>query len=201
MISKHRPIKVTLKDGRTILARVTKQDGDKINWISKDNTWKGKCLFSSVVQATPEEVLAFVNAQKAKLAPIHPLMANWTLGTTKRGPKMMEGYYYEVPIFYKNRCVGSLVDEGNGGCVDVRINDRACANQLSEDSKNWVEACGAKDSRESESSFWTWWEEARPHGKDSVTFFKESEAEIAQWLKDVKPVTNSRWFADEVNKG
>jgi hypothetical protein len=182
MIAKNSPIKVTLKNGSTILANVTKVDGNAVSWIAKDKTWKGKMNLTSVVPATPLECAEWAKAQAAKEAPIDPIMAKWTLGTIKRGPKMMEGYYFSIGVYRDGKKCGEMIDEGNGGCVITRFKDHSVGLAFEKDCDNWALANGA-DGRTNSGieHFWGWYDEARPKGIDAKKFFENERMEMLKW--------------------
>jgi hypothetical protein len=116
-------------------------------------------------------------------------MAKWTLGKTKRGPCMDEGYYYEANILLHGKKVGLIVDEGNGGCTITRFIDHRITINFHNDCMEWAKAnCADMDHIEAESDFWQWWDEARPIGKDAFIFFKEKNEEMASWSSNAKPI-------------
>jgi hypothetical protein len=102
---------------------------------------------------------------------------------------MMEGYYFSADILFDGKKIGMIVDEGNGGCITTRFNDRAMSIAFEKDCKEWCRVHGAHmEHTEYESEFWTWWDEARPKNKDAATYFKDQKEEMKQWLGSVKPV-------------
>lgn len=199
---KNNPIKITLKNGEMILAKITRfnESTGKVSWVDKNGNWKGSLHCSKVVNATPDEVLAFHKATEATLAPVHPIMAKWSLGKMKQGPLMREGHYYSAYVMLNGTKCGEVIDDGSGGCVITRFNAQGLALAFSTDCIEWCKVNGANtDHLEAESEFWGWWEEGRTKGKDAVTFFKEKEEEMATWSASIKPITNSDEFAKAVN--
>lgn len=201
--SKNNPIKVTLKSGEVVLARITRYNEatGMLNWIDKNEKWQGKSHVGNVVKATPEEILVWAKAQEAKFAPISSIMAKWVLGSTKRGPKMMEGYYYSIAVYRDGKKVGNIVDEGNGGCTDTRFKDHTVERAFQADCKAWAVANGASGTYlEAESEFWGWYEDERVKGITAEAYFKAQNDRFAELTKGQKPVTNSDAFVAAVNK-
>ena len=116
------------------------------------------------------------------MAPVHPIMAKWSLGKTKRGPEMREGHYYEVPVLLNGKKVGLIVDEGNGGMIITRFKDHNLSINFDNDCREWAKANGDTSDSEHATEFWSWWDDARPKGKDAATYFKEKEAQLAMWM-------------------
>jgi len=200
--SKHNPIKVTLKSGEVVLARITRYNEATgiLNWIDKNEKWQGKSLVGNVVKATPEEIFAWSKAKEANMAPISPIMAKWSLGKTKRGPQMMEGYYYSAPILLNGKRVGEIIDEGNGGSVMTRCKDHTIDRAFQSDCKAWALANGASGSYlEADSEFWGWYEDERVKGITAEAYFKAQNDRFAELTKGQTPVTNSNAFASAVN--
>ena len=117
-----------------------------------------------------------------KEAETHPIMAKWSLGKTKRGPEMMEGHYYSVPVLLNGKKVGEIVDEGNGGMNITRFKDHRLAINFDNDCREWAKANGDTSESEHATEFWSWWDECKPKGKDAATYFKEKEAQFAKWM-------------------
>jgi hypothetical protein len=189
--SKNNPIKITLKDGSTILARITRfnPDNGKVNWIDLDEKWKGFLHVSKVVKADPKEIATLAAAKAAKVAPVDPIMSSWTIGPMKRGPMMMEGYYYSSTIIFANKRVGKIVDRGDGGMTDLEFSDYALQRQFVECTKRWAIDNGAEDSPYASfiDDYWTWYLEDRVNGKDAKTYFAEKKAEMEKWRANTKP--------------
>lgn len=116
------------------------------------------------------------------MAKTHPIMAKWSLGKTKRGPMMMEGYYFSVPILLNGKKVGEIIDEGNGGMNFTRFKDHNLSINFDNDCREWCKANGDTSEHEHASEFWGWWDEARPLGKDAVTYFKEKNERFMKWM-------------------
>jgi hypothetical protein len=188
---KHNPIKVTLKNGEVILARITRfnEATGKVCWIDKGEKWKGSTHCSRIVKATPEEVLAWSKAHEVAMAPVDPILAGYELGKTKRGPMMMEGYYFAVPVYHNGKKIGEIVDEGQGG--DVIFNAKyqwGTELPFREVVRKWAMTNGASGTYLEElSELWAWWDEARPKGKDAKTFFKEQNEEMAKLFPGPRP--------------
>ena len=206
---KNNSIKVTCKDGSITLARVVSvkentinADASLVSWKSLDGEWKGKAYLKNCVKMTPLECAEAAKEREAKFAPIHPIMQKWTLGTTKRGPQMMEGYYFSIAVYLGAKLVGKIVDEGNGGPTDVQFKDHSVGVAFEKDCMEWCKVNGASLTHiEAAAEYWGWYDDARPHGIDAVAFFKTQADEHAKWLASVKPITNSDAFAAAVNGG
>jgi hypothetical protein len=178
---KHNPIKVTLKNGEVILARITRFNAEtgKVNWIDKGEKWKGTTHCTRVIKATPEEVLAWSKAHEVVAAPLDPCMAGWTLGKTKRGPQMMEGYYFAIGVYKDSKKVGELVDEGYGGPVVTRFKNHADETLFREACRKWCQNCAADGRYADECElFWGWWDEGRTKGIDAKTFNKNEKEQM-----------------------
>lgn len=189
---KHNPIKITLKNGEVILAKITRFNDEtgKVNWKDKADPpmWSGTTHCTRVIKATPEEVLVWAKAHAVTLAPTDPCMARWSLGKTKRGPMMMEGYYFAVPVLLNGKKVGEIIDEGNGGSVMTRFKDHLLATAFEKDCTEWCRKNGASmDYLEAESEFWAWWDEGRAKGKDAATFIKEQREETEKMFPGPRP--------------
>lgn len=195
-IVKNNSIKVSCKDGSVVLARVVSvkentinADASLVSWKSLDGEWKGKAYLKHCVKMTPLECAEAAKAHEAKFAPVHPIMEKWMLGTTKRGPQMMEGYYFAIGVYRNNKKVGEVIEEGNGGPVITRFNDPSLAHAFAKDCTEWCRVNGASMAYlEAEAEYWNWYDNARPKSKDAVTFFKEKNEERATWAASVKPI-------------
>ena len=179
--SKHNPIKITLKNGETILAKITRFDPEtgKVCWKDKAEKWKGSTHCTRVVKATPEEVLAWSKAHEVAVAPLDPCMAGWELGKTKRGPMMMEGYYFAIAVYKDHKKVGELVDEGCGGPVMTRFKNHADEILFMEACRNWCQN-NLADGRYADECelFWAWWDEGRPKGISAIDFNKSEREQM-----------------------
>jgi len=205
-IKKNDPILVTRQDGSIVAAKATKVS----LWVKNTNITLINYIFTD-----PKDGLVYTSRADARkcsmgtpamlpkepeAAPVHPTMAKWTLGKTKRGPQMMEGYYFAIPVLLHGKKVGEIIDEGNGGSVMTRFASHEVGRLFSKDCIEWAKANGASMSYlEAESEFWAWWDEFRPNGKDAATYFKEEAEKTAGWLASVKPITNSDAFVKSVN--
>lgn len=189
---KHNPIKITLKNGETILAKITRFDPEtgKVCWKDKAEKWKGSTHCTRVIKATPEEVLAWSKAHEVAVAPLDPCMAGWELGKTQRGPMMMEGYYYHVMVLFNGKRVGKIVDEGNGGpTMTEHFKDHTLEKVFNDNCTTWARNNGADmQYLEAASEFWAWWDEGRTKGLDAKSFFKEKNEEMAKWLGKQTPI-------------
>lgn len=189
--TKNNTIKITLKDNSTIFARVTRYNEltGKVCWIDRDGKWKGSTHVRNVVVATPAEMATWASAKAAKVAPLDPCMVGWELGKTKRGPMMMEGYYYSISVYKNSIKVGNIVDMGDGGMIHTQFKDHNIDKLFNEACETWAKSNGA-DSKylEAASEFWAWWDEARPNGISAKDFFKKKSDEMKEWLASVKPV-------------
>lgn len=189
--SKHNTIKITLDDGSTILARITRynEQTGKVCWIDRDEKWKGSMHASKVVVASPKEVAEWSANKASKVAPLDPCMAGYELGKTKKGPMMMEGYYFSVAVYKDHKKIGEIVDEGNGGTVDTRnFKNPADERLFNEACRKWCENNGADlQYVEEASEFWTWWDTARLNGTDAKTYFKEKNETFAKMFGEQKP--------------
>jgi hypothetical protein len=192
-IKKNDMILVTRANGKEYLGKATKvgpwsknpkitivnyhfADEAGVMWSAKADAVKCKIAPASMLPKEPEP------------AAIHPIMARWSLGKTKRGPQMMEGYYFAAPVLLNGKKVGEVIDEGNGGSVMTRFKDHLLATAFEKDCTEWCKVNGADMSYlEAESEFWAWWDEARPKGKDAATFFKEQNEETAKMFPGLRP--------------
>jgi hypothetical protein len=183
-IKKNDHILVTRDNGKEYLGTATKvapwSKNPKItvvNYHFKDEmgiAWNAKADARKCRMA-PSDMLP-------KVAETHPIMAKWSLGKTKRGPMMMEGYYFSVPVLLNGKRVGEIIDEGNGGSNFTRFKEHHFAINFDNDCREWCKANGDNSEYEHASEFWGWWDEARPEGKDAVTYFKEKNERMAKWL-------------------
>lgn len=153
------------------------KDEMDVAWSAKADARKCRMAPADMIPKPPEA------------APTCPIMAKWSLGKTKRGPQMMEGYYFSVPVLLSGKRVGEIIDEGNGGSNFSRFKDHVIGKAFNDDCLLWAKYNGANlDHIEAESEFWSWWDDARPSGKDAATYFKEKNAEMAKWLANTKPI-------------
>jgi hypothetical protein len=189
-ITKNSIINVSRDDGTVILARATKvapwsknPNLTVVNWHSFDGKWKGRADARKCTLATAQEVSAATAAIQSAMAPVEGSMKGWTLGDTKRGPMMMEGYYFSAAIFLEGNRVGKIVDSGTGGLVDVEISNAAVNNKFQEDVNKWAMENGA-DGRYSDAAehFWSWWDKARPKGIKAADHFKAEKEEMRKYL-------------------
>jgi hypothetical protein len=205
-IKKNDPILVTRQDGRILAAKAT-----KVGPWSKNP----KITLVNYIFTDPKDGLVYTSKSDARKcsmgtndmlpkepepAKTHPIMAKWTLGKTKRGPMMMEGYYFAVPVLLHGKKTGEVIDEGNGGSVMTRFDSHEVGRLFEADCREWCKVNGASMSYlEAESEFWSWWDEARPQGIDASTYFENSDMALAKLLAAQKPITNSDAFAKAVN--
>ena len=190
MIRKNSLINVKRADGTTILARATKvapwvknPKVTVVNWISFDEKWKAVADLKNCTLATALEVSAASKALEAAFAPLDESMKGWSLGSLKKGPQMMEGYYFSAPIFFNGNKVGEIIDEGNGGCVITRFKDHTLAMTFEAACDKWALENGA-DGRcaDGKENFWGWWDDARPKGIDAKTFFKGEKESMLKFF-------------------
>jgi hypothetical protein len=195
--SKNNPIKVTLTNGKgTVLAKITRfnEETGKVCWIDLDRKWKGSMHVTHVVRAEPKEIAdraaAAAAAAAAKAAPVDAVVSKWEIGPMRRGPMMMEGYYFASTILYEGKRVGKIVDRGDGGMTDLEFSDYALQRQFVEDTKKWAEANGAEISPyvSNIDDFWDWFLVDRPNGITAKTYFAEKKAEMAKWLAKHTPI-------------
>jgi hypothetical protein len=112
-------------------------------------------------------------------APTDPIMAKWSLGKEKKGPEMMEGYYFASPILLHGKKVGEAVDEGNGGDMYVRCSSSELARMFEKDCAEWLKKnCPGSRYADGVSDFYLWWHDARPIGKDAATYLREEKEKI-----------------------
>ncbi len=160
-------LRITLKDDTTILARITKytEATGIVKWLDVAGTWSGSIHVSAAIVASPEDVRAAEAAAAARMAPVDPCMDGWTLGTSKRGPMMMEGSYYAIPVLHHGKAVGKLVDRGDGGSVWTEFKDHALGRTFEKACAAWVAAStDSPGHHEPTACFWHWWENDRPKG-------------------------------------
>lgn len=148
-----------------------------VAWSAKADARKCRMAPADMIPKPPEA------------APIHPIMAKWSLGKTKRGPMMMEGYYFSIPVLLNGKRVGEIIDEGNGGNNDIRFKDHTMERAFAADCKAWALACGASGSYlEAETEFWTWWDDERVKGVTAEAYFKAQNDRFAELTKGQTPV-------------
>jgi hypothetical protein len=184
----------TQKDdnGKPIIGKVTKigpwSKNPKItvlNWISVNGDFKGRCDAAKVT-------LSDYKPPVIVEATVDSCMAAWSLGKEKKGPMMMEGHYFESALYFNGKKVGIVCDRGDGGPMDVTCKDFAVARQFEADCKVWGEKNGHNDA--DFETFYSWWHDGRPEGKDAKTYLGEREAEMKEWLASVKPIhVNAPW--------
>jgi hypothetical protein len=192
-IQKKSWIQVTRQSGEVVLGIATKvapwSKNPKytiVRWKDAAETYSCDADATKCRLATPAEIAAFTDAKLAKYAPVDPSMAQWSLGKIKRGPQMMEGYYFAIPVLFNGVKVGELVDEGNGGCVITRFKDYTLAKTFEDACDKWALENGA-DGRcnDGKEHFWGWWDEARPKGIDAKTFFKSERESMLKFMAGV----------------
>jgi hypothetical protein len=192
-IKKNDYILVTRDNGDVIFGKATKvapwtknPQITVINYEFEENGigYKSRADARKCVNAPADKIPKAPSA-----APIDPIMSGWELGNTQRGPMMMEGYYFSVMVLRNGKRVGKIVDAGMGGSVMTeQFKDHNVEHDFNETCKTWAINNGADPHYlEAASEFWTWWDEARPKGKDAKTYFKEKNEEMAEWLASVKP--------------
>jgi hypothetical protein len=174
-IKKNDTIIVKPKDGTERIARATKvapwSKNPKftvVNWISLCGEWKGKADAKNCTTAPAEAI--------PQPAAVHPIMAAWSFGKTKRGPQMMEGYYFAAPILHNGKKVGEMVDEGNGGGAYPERMEPVLRQKFHDDCVAWVKANGCDDTFGMEESYWGWYENSRNKGIDAAAHFKAEAA-------------------------
>lgn len=204
-IKKNDWINVTRDNGTVILGRATKvapwSKNPKVTVVNFHFTDENGLEYTAKADAKRCGLVPLNMIPKApEAASTHPIMAKWSLGKTKRGPEMMEGYYFAVPVLLNGKRVGEIIDEGNGGGTMTRFKDRDTEKTFHADCKAWCVAHGDTNPYECEGDFWSWWDDSRPKGKDAATHFKESEERWAEMTKGQTPITNSDAFANAVNK-
>jgi hypothetical protein len=181
-IKKGSLIKVTTIDGATHPARATKVAPFKsgalsVCWISLDGQWKGKSKIENCHMLTDQEIVAATPA----VAPTHATMSSWAYGKEKRGPMMMEGYYFASPIYFNGKRVGQQVDYGNGGAMEVECGELNA--KFYADCLLWEMANHKNDKPcEPHANFYEWWHDHRPRGITAAEYFKASEIEMAKML-------------------
>lgn len=192
-IKKNDWILVTRESGEVILGQATKVGpwvkNPKITVVNFHFTDDKGLMYAAKADARKCVIAPADRIPKGpEPAAVHPIMAKWSLGKTKRGPMMMEGYYFAVPVLLNGKRVGEIVDEGNGGSTMTRFKDHTLTKQFENDCTEWCKANGADMTYlEVESEFWSWWDEARPKGTDAATYFKNENADRAKWLHTDAP--------------
>jgi len=185
-IKKNDIILVTRDDGSVVVGTATKvapwSKNPKLTLVGY-HFKEGEAMYASRADArkcilAPAEMIP----KAPEPAPVHSIMAKWSLGKTKRGPQMMEGHYYEVPVLLNGKKVGLIVDHGDGGMNINRFKDFNLSINFDNDCREWAKANGDTSDGEHATEFWGWWDEARPNGKDAATYFKEKEAQLAMWM-------------------
>jgi hypothetical protein len=167
---KKTPIQIVLESGEKIFARITRFDpsNGKVSWKDLDENWKGAISVKRVVAADPVEFKAWQDAKTAKMAPMPVEMARWSFGKSKRGPEMMEGYYYSTPILLDGKKVGEVIDEGFGGPIYSRCKDMTIQRQFDADLKEFRKNYNIDF--EPLSYLLEWWEDSRPSGTSCREF-------------------------------
>lgn len=187
-IKKNDWILVTRESGEVILGQATKvgpwAKNPKITVVNFHFTDDKGLMYAAKADARKCVMAPADRIPKGpEPAAIHPIMAKWSLGKTKRGPMMREGHYFAVPVKLNGKTVGEIIDEGNGGCTETRFKDRHTEKQFHDDCLEWCKANGADMTYlEVESEFWSWWDEARVKGIDSAAYFKAMNDDRAKWL-------------------
>lgn len=185
-IVKNNSIKVTCKDGSVILAQVKAiteygptPDTWLVNWKSLDGEWKGKAYLKHCVKMTPLECAEASIARQAKFAPLDACMAGYSLGKTKRGPMMNEGYYFSISVYKDNKKIGDIIEEGSGGPVITRFKNHADGILFTEACRNWCQK-NLADGRYADECelFWSWWDEGRPKGISALDFNKSEKEQM-----------------------
>jgi hypothetical protein len=189
-VKKNDWIYVTRDNGDVILGIATKvapwSKNPKItvvNWKDAAETFTCTADARRCRLATPDEVAKFNDAKSANYAPMDPCMAGWSLGKTKRGPQMMEGYYFAIGVYKDNKKVGEIVDEGNGGCVVTRFKNHADETLFREACRKWAMQ-NLADGRYADEleHFWGWWDEARPNGISAKDYFKNEKEQMLKYM-------------------
>ena len=175
-LSKGSIVAVKLKDGTTVNATITKIGPWKknpkitiVDWNSLDLKLSGTNL--------PEHCTIIPDPAAIP----DPLIADWSLGPTKKGPAMMEGYYFSSILYYKGKKVGKIVDRGDGGMNDVEA-PSTIANQFTHDILAWSNKYSLSEHGDEIAEWWTWWEGYRPTGMDAPTYFKKRKEEMDKML-------------------
>jgi hypothetical protein len=179
---------------------VKRESGEKhLGRATKVAPWNKNPKVTVVHWINVEETYKFTaDARNCSLAPesMKPLakvfpdagrfMAGWTLGKMKRGPQMMEGYYFASPVLLHGKKVGEIIDAGNGGPVMTRFKDHTVAKTFEGACDKWCLDNGA-DGRYSDGHehFWSWWEEGRYKGIDPKTFFKAEKEDMSKFMAGV----------------
>jgi hypothetical protein len=185
-IKKNDWIQVTRQSGEVILGIATKvapwSKNPKVTvvrWKDAAETYTCDADATKCRLATVGEVNAFNEAKLAKYAPVDPCMVGWSLGKTKRGPQMMEGYYFAIPVYKDSKKVGEIVDEGNGGPTMTRFKNHADEILFTEACRKWCMNSLADGRYADECElFWAWWDEGRPKGIDAKTFNQNEKEQM-----------------------
>lgn len=179
-ITKKSILSVTLKDGSTILAKITKIDAatGKVSWADLNGAWRGSLHISRAVEATVFQLNARELEKEALKAIADPIIAAWSFGPQRRGPLMREGYYFSSVVFHNGKRVGKIVDRGDGGEVVLEFVDRALASSFEHDVRQWVSISGG-DIHDGISDFWSWMTEHRNLGVDAAQFFAKKAGNSA----------------------
>jgi hypothetical protein len=129
------------------------------------------------------------DARRCKIAPpemappkaeVHPIMKDWDVGPLRRGPMMMEGYYFHSMLSFCGKRVGKIVDAGNGGPVELEFKDRKIEQKFIDDAKKWALANGG-DENDGFEEFWSWMTDERNNNISAEAFFKAKKEEFAKW--------------------
>lgn len=203
-IKKNDIILVTRDNGTVTLGTATKvapwSKNPKLTLVNY-HFKEGEAMYASRADARKCSLApAHMIPKPPESAPVHSIMAAWSIGKTKRGPQMMEGYYFSAPILLNGKKVGIIADEGNGGCTMTRFKDRSVETAFQAACKAWAMANGASGTYlEAESEFWGWYEDERVKGITAEAYFKAQNERFAELTKGQKPVTNSDAFVAAVN--
>jgi hypothetical protein len=189
-IKKNDWIQVTRDNGEVILGIATKvapwsknPKRTVVNYKDVADTFTSRADAVRCKIADPILVAATAANIASKYAPLDACMAGWSLGKMKKGPQMMEGYYFASPILFNDVKVGEIIDEGNGGCVITRFKDHNLAKTFEDACDKWALENGA-DGRyaDGKEHFWGWWDDARTKGIDAKTFFKNEKEEMLPFM-------------------
>jgi hypothetical protein len=192
-IKKNDWIRVTRSDGTIIVGKATKVGPwskhpmiTVINYHftdSKDGLeYTSKADARKCVKAMPCDI-----PKGPEPAKMDDSMKDWEIGPMRKGPQMMEGYYFSSIVSYKGKKVGKIVDRGDGGDTDLEFKDYTIQQKFVDDTKKWAAANGGGE-QDGYDEFWAWMTEDRLKGIDAKTFFANEKAKIESWLKGVKPV-------------
>ena len=189
-IQKKSWIQVTRDNGEVILGIATKvapwSKNPKItvvNWKDATDTYTCTADARKCRLATDAEINAFNDAKLAKYAPLDEPMQKWSIGKLKKGPQMMEGFYFSAPVLLNGVKVGEIMDEGNGGPINTRFKDHTLSLAFEKDCDTWAIASGA-DGRcaDGTENFWGWWDDARTKCIDAKTFFKGEKEQMLKFF-------------------